>query len=169
MRIQQPKRENKPHHRPTTASRGPAHTCGTSLGDDIRAVSGSPAASRPAGSPVALRAPSDSPPVVFYIESRRFLIRDSPRPATTYEQKTGGADGVKGRVAASRSERTLDAVEHSRTLMEWWPFLIFHRGGLRIKVINNTAEVSLSFNVLMHVHTEEQRQRSITDPRKLWY
>ena len=33
---------------------------------------------------------------VFYIESRRFLIRDSPRPATTYEQKTGGADGVKG-------------------------------------------------------------------------
>ena len=21
--------------------------------------------------------------------------------------------------------------------MEWWPFLIFHRGGLRIKVINN--------------------------------
>ena len=22
--------------------------------------------------------------------------------------------------------------------MEWWPFLIFHRGGLRIKVINNT-------------------------------
>ena len=91
MRIQQPKRENKPHHRPTTASRGPAHTCGTSLGDDIRAVSGSPAASRPAGSPVALRTPSDP------------------------------------------------------------------------------AEVSLSFNVLMHVHTEEQRQRSITDPRKLWY
>ena len=26
----------------------------------------------------------------------RLLIRDSPRPATTYEQKTGGADGVKG-------------------------------------------------------------------------
>ena len=22
--------------------------------------------------------------------------------------------------------------------MEWWPFLIFHRGGLRIKVINNS-------------------------------
>ena len=37
-----------------------------------------------------------SPAVVYYIESRRFLIRDSPRPATTYEQKTGGADGVKG-------------------------------------------------------------------------
>ena len=36
------------------------------------------------------------PLVVFYIESRRFLLRDSPRPATTYEQKTGGADGVKG-------------------------------------------------------------------------
>ena len=29
---------------------------------------------------------------------------------------------------------------HSRTLMEWWPFLIFHRGGLRIKVINNTRQ-----------------------------
>ena len=26
--------------------------------------------------------------------------------------------------------------------MEWWPFLIFHRGGLRIKVINNSS----SFN-----------------------
>ena len=39
---------------------------------------------------------STAPAVVFYIESRRFLIRDSPRPATTYEQKTGGADGVKG-------------------------------------------------------------------------
>ena len=37
-----------------------------------------------------------TPGVVYYIESRRFLIRDSPRPATTYEQKTGGADGVKG-------------------------------------------------------------------------
>ena len=24
--------------------------------------------------------------------------------------------------------------------MEWWPFLIFHRGGLRIKVINNISE-----------------------------
>ena len=35
-----------------------------------------------------------APLVVFYIESRRFLIRDSPRPATTYEQKTGGADGA---------------------------------------------------------------------------
>ena len=40
--------------------------------------------------------PLEWPGVVFYIESRRFLIRDSPRPATTYEQKTGGADGVKG-------------------------------------------------------------------------
>ena len=44
--------------------------------------------------------------------------------------------------SGSRSERTLDAVEHSRTLMEWWPFLIFHRGGLRIKVINNTSKAS---------------------------
>ena len=42
----------------------------------------------------------------------------------------------RGTRSGSRSERTLDAVEHSRTLMEWWPFLIFHRGGW-IKVINN--------------------------------
>ena len=27
--------------------------------------------------------------------------------------------------------------------MEWWPFLIFHRGGLRIKVINNTYSLTL--------------------------
>ena len=45
--------------------------------------------------------------------------------------------------SGSRSERTLDAVEHSRTLMEWWPFLIFHRGGLRIKVINNNCHAEL--------------------------
>ena len=25
--------------------------------------------------------------------------------------------------------------------MEWWPFLIFHRGGLRIKVINNRGRM----------------------------
>ena len=43
-----------------------------------------------------VRVAQENPTVVFYIESRRFLIRDSPRPATTYEQKTGGADGVKG-------------------------------------------------------------------------
>ena len=46
--------------------------------------------------------------------------------------------------SGSRSERTLDAVEHSRTLMEWWPFLIFHRGGLRIKVINDTTKADLA-------------------------
>ena len=45
---------------------------------------------------LTLHADRGSSIVVFYIESRRFLIRDSPRPATTYEQKTGGADGVKG-------------------------------------------------------------------------
>ena len=26
--------------------------------------------------------------------------------------------------------------------MEWWPFLIFHRGGLRIKVINNSQSLA---------------------------
>ena len=53
-----------------------------------------------------------------------------PRTSRRREAQTG---------SRARSERTLDAVEHSRTLMEWWPFLIFHRGGLRIKVINNNA------------------------------
>ena len=54
----------------------------------------------------------------------------------------------------ARSERTLDAVEHSRTLMEWWPFLIFHRGGLRIKVINNSRR---EFEVLiMSVETDSR-------------
>ena len=38
-------------------------------------------------------------------------------------------------------------VEHSRTLMEWWPFLIFHRGGLRIKVINNSGRVGKEIDV----------------------
>ena len=52
-----------------------------------------------------------------------------PRTSRRREAQTG---------SRARSERTLDAVKHSRTLMEWWPFLIFHRGGLRIKVINNT-------------------------------
>ena len=28
--------------------------------------------------------------------------------------------------------------------MEWWPFLIFHRGGLRIKVINDTTKADLA-------------------------
>ena len=37
------------------------------------------------------------PNLLFFTLNREdFLIRDSPRPATTYEQKTGGADGVKG-------------------------------------------------------------------------
>ena len=58
-----------------------------------------------------------------------------PRTSRRREAQTGS----RAR-SGSRSERTLDAVEHSRTLMEWWPFLIFHRGGLRIKVINNNCE-----------------------------
>ena len=51
---------------------------------------------RHTGAKVGKRQVEELAGVVFYIESRRFLIRDSPRPATTYEQKTGGADGVKG-------------------------------------------------------------------------
>ena len=60
--------------------------------------------------------------------------------------------------SGSRSERTLDAVEHSRTLMEWWPFLIFHRGGLRIKVINNTI---LLRRVYHHFTDPEAMQESL--------
>ncbi len=41
-------------------------------------------------------------------------------------------------IAARVSARTLDAVEHSRTIMERWSFVIFHRGGSRISVIANT-------------------------------
>ena len=62
-----------------------------------------------------------------------------PRTSRRREAQTGS----RAR-SGSRSERTLDAVEHSRTLMEWWPFLIFHRGGLRIKVINNNRGVQRS-------------------------
>ena len=79
MRIQPPKREHKLHHRPTTASRGPAHTCGTPLGADIRVVAGTPAASRPAGSPVALRAPSDPAEVSLSIN---VLMHVPPPPST---------------------------------------------------------------------------------------
>ena len=47
--------------------------------------------------PLAMHLTRPGNPLLFITcESRRFLIRDSPRPATTYEQKTGGADGVKG-------------------------------------------------------------------------
>ena len=157
MRIQQPKRENKPHHRPTTASRGPAHTCGTSLGDDIRAVSGSPAASRPAGSPVALRAPSDPAEVLFFTLNREdfsFVIHLDRQPRTSRRREA--QTGSRAR-SGSRSERTLDAVEHSRTLMEWWPFLIFHRGGLRIKVINNTRSLSHSTYSCMFIQRSNDR------------
>ena len=62
-----------------------------------------------------------------------------PRTSRRREAQTGS----RAR-SGSRSERTLDAVEHSRTLMEWWPFLIFHRGGLRIKVINNNCSARAS-------------------------
>ena len=68
-------------------------------------------------------------------EDFSFVIHLDRQPRTSRRREA--QTGSKAR-SGSRSERTLDAVEHSRTLMEWWPFLIFHRGGLRIKVINNT-------------------------------
>ena len=69
-------------------------------------------------------------------EDFSFVIHLDRQPRTSRRREA--QTGSRAR-SGSRSERTLDAVEHSRTLMEWWPFLIFHRGGLRIKVINNTA------------------------------
>ena len=76
--------------------------------------------------------------MLFFILNREdfsFVIHLDRQPRTSRRREA--QTGSRAR-SGSRSERTLDAVEHSRTLMEWWPFLIFHRGGLRIKVINNT-------------------------------
>ena len=77
------------------------------------------------------------PLLLFFILNREdfsFVIHLDRQPRTSRRREA--QTGSRAR-SGSRSERTLDAVEHSRTLMEWWPFLIFHRGGLRIKVINN--------------------------------
>ena len=77
--------------------------------------------------------------LLFFILNREdfsFVIHLDRQPRTSRRREA--QTGSRAR-SGSRSERTLDAVEHSRTLMEWWPFLIFHRGGLRIKVINNTS------------------------------
>ena len=69
-------------------------------------------------------------------EDFSFVIHLDRQPRTSRRREA--QTGSRAR-SGSRSERTLDAVEHSRTLMEWWPVLIFHRGGLRIKVINNSC------------------------------
>ena len=79
--------------------------------------------------------------VLFFTLNREdfsFVIHLDRQPRTSRRREA--QTGSRAR-SGSRSERTLDAVEHSRTLMEWWPFLIFHRGGLRIKVINNNCRV----------------------------
>ena len=77
--------------------------------------------------------------VLFFILNREdfsFVIHLDRQPRTSRRREA--QTGSRAR-SGLRSERTLDAVEHSRTLMERWPFLIFHRDGLRIKVINNTC------------------------------
>ena len=81
----------------------------------------------------------DRTELLFFTLNREdfsFVIHLDRQPRTSRRREA--QTGSRAR-SGSRSERTLDAVEHSRTLMEWWPFLIFHRGGLRIKVINNTT------------------------------
>ena len=86
------------------------------------------------------RSTSTAPSVLLFITLNRedfsFVIHLDRQPRTSRRREA--QTGSRAR-SGSRSERTLDAVEHSRTLMEWWPFLIFHRGGLRIKVINNSS------------------------------
>ena len=80
--------------------------------------------------------------VLFFTLNREdfsFVIHLDRQPRTSRRREA--QTGSRAR-SGSRSERTLDAVKHSRTLMEWWPFLIFHRGGLRIKVINNSMSLS---------------------------
>ena len=82
--------------------------------------------------------------VLFFTLNREdfsFVIHLDRQPRTSRRREA--QTGSRAR-SGSRSERTLDAVEHSRTLMEWWPFLIFHRGGLRIKVINNKRLIAES-------------------------
>ena len=75
-------------------------------------------------------------------EDFSFVIHLDRQPRTSRRREAQtGSRARSGSRSGSRSERTLDAVEHSRTLMEWWPFLIFHRGGLRIKVINNICHL----------------------------
>ena len=81
---------------------------------------------------------NDVSSVLFFTLNREdfsFVIHFDRQPRTSRRREAQAGSRAR---SGSRSERTLDAVEHSRTLMEWWPFLIFHRGGLRIKVINNT-------------------------------
>ena len=89
-------------------------------------------------------------------EDFSFVIHLDRQPRTSRRREAQTGSRARN---GSRSERTLDAVEHSRTLMEWWPFLIFHRGGLRIKVINNTrASRSLRLGSLLG---KERSARSV--------
>ena len=89
-------------------------------------------------------------------EDFSFVIHLDRQPRTSRRREA--QTGSRAR-SGSRSERTLDAVEHSRTLMEWWPFLIFHRGGLRIKVINNTDHLTLTIE---HRAAAEQNDLPLT-------
>ena len=105
-------------------------------------------------------------------EDFSFVIHLDRQPRTSRRREA--QTGSRAR-SGSRSERTLDAVEHSRTLMEWWPFLIFHRGGLRIKVINNTCLLrpssctivslrsSMPIAVMVRIHCR-RRRRSRSSP-----
>ena len=92
-------------------------------------------------------------------EDFSFVIHLDRQPRTSRRREA--QTGSRAR-SGSRSERTLDAVEHSRTLMEWWPFLIFHRGGLRIKVINNSSLQPLAATL----HRATPRSRRVSSPEQ---
>ena len=97
--------------------------------------------------------------MLFFILNREdfsFVIHLDRQPRTSRRREA--QTGSRAR-SGSRSERTLDAVEHSRTLMEWWPFLIFHRGGLRIKVINNSRNMSTTLG---------HSRAAFSEPRLWW-
>ena len=102
--------------------------------------------------------------LLFFILNREdfsFVIHLDRQPRTSRRREA--QTGSRAR-SGSRSERTLDAVEHSRTLMEWWPFLIFHRGGLRIKVINNTCPKTQT-NSRLARRAVSNRHRPMASPR----
>ena len=107
--------------------------------------------------------PRERAVVLFFTLNREdfsFVIHLDRQPRTSRRREA--QTGSRAR-SGSRSERTLDAVEHSRTLMEWWPFLIFHRGGLRIKVINNTEPASIR-RFLAKKNNNPSRQRAPPEP-----
>ena len=154
--------------RDTTAphSRGLAYETPRNRPTDTASPDSPPTSTRPCRSERPRTSPrchaSTSRALLFFTLNREdfsFVIHLDRQPRTSRRREA--QTGSRAR-SGSRSERTLDAVEHSRTLMEWWPFLIFHRGGLRIKVINNTRTFERSAHPVFpsdsHTHRESSNE-----------